>query len=140
MAVARLLTLSFYMMKVCFFAAVVAGAATPLLRPLKVCPEIHGDSGLDGHEIPALPESVKPLPGKAIFEAYSRISGHHAATGQTVVLIATGSLTNVALLLAVRDLVLSSARFFLFFFSFLFLPACRISVCSACCACCLSPS
>jgi inosine-uridine nucleoside N-ribohydrolase len=34
----------------CLCAAVVAGAGRPLIRPLKVCPEIHGDSGLDGHE------------------------------------------------------------------------------------------
>jgi inosine-uridine nucleoside N-ribohydrolase len=31
-------------------ADVVAGAAKPLIRSLRTCPEIHGESGLDGHE------------------------------------------------------------------------------------------
>jgi inosine-uridine nucleoside N-ribohydrolase len=34
-------------------ADVVAGAAKPIIRPLKTCPEIHGVSGLDGHEYDA---------------------------------------------------------------------------------------
>lgn len=29
---------------------VIAGASRPLLRPSRICPEIHGDSGLDGYE------------------------------------------------------------------------------------------
>lgn len=80
----------------------MAGAAKPLLRPAKVCPEIHGDSGLDGHDFPALPASSTPLPGKAVNVMAERIMASYAATGRKVVLVATGCLTNVALLLAVH--------------------------------------
>jgi hypothetical protein len=51
--------------------------------------------------IPPLPSTVAALPGKAVFETFERISGHFKSTGQRVVIIAVGCLTNVALLLAV---------------------------------------
>ncbi|GLC42326.1 hypothetical protein PLESTB_000659200 [Pleodorina starrii] len=47
---------------------VVAGQPRPLMRPPLLCPEIHGDTGLDGpgggRLLPRSPRS--PLPGKAI--------------------------------------------------------------------------
>jgi Inosine-uridine preferring nucleoside hydrolase len=113
-----------------------------MIRPLRTCPEIHGESGLDGHEyvdhdglrgdchnvdlyrIPALPEGTAPLPvccfsvvyevglvfgdccavtsqGKAVNVMADRILSAAAATGDKITLLATGCLTNVALLLTV---------------------------------------
>lgn len=83
---------------------VVAGAARPLVRPPVHCPEIHGDSGLDamgGRAFPPLPPGRGPAPDKAVTLMASTIMSHHAATGEAVTLIATGALTNVALLLSV---------------------------------------
>ncbi|GFR41739.1 hypothetical protein Agub_g2492 [Astrephomene gubernaculifera] len=55
---------------------VVAGQARPLMRPSKLCPEIHGDSGLDGPSGGRLlPRSQrKPLTGKAVNVMYDAIS------------------------------------------------------------------
>ncbi|KAG2452151.1 hypothetical protein HYH02_003183 [Chlamydomonas schloesseri] len=103
---------------------VVAGQPRPLMRKPMLCPEIHGDSGLDG---PAggrlLPRSCRqPLPGKAVnvmFEAIAAahaelLKEHQAATAggecgggggggeagcPRVRLVCTGALTNAALLL-----------------------------------------
>ncbi|GIM04538.1 hypothetical protein Vretimale_9082 [Volvox reticuliferus] len=55
---------------------VVAGQPRPLMRPPLICPEIHGDTGLDG---PGggrlLPRSGrKPLPGKAVNVMYAAIA------------------------------------------------------------------
>lgn len=83
---------------------VVAGAARPLVRPPVHCPEIHGDSGLDamgGRAFPPLPAGRAPLKEKAINVMAATIMGHHQKTGEKVTLIATGALTNVALLLSV---------------------------------------
>ena len=118
---------------------VVAGAAKPLLRPAPIlCPEIHGDTGLDGPlggpVLPPAPHAA--VPGKAPVVMFERIaaaharlqqaaaaagggqgdgageqegdasgssgsgSGGQAAAGPRVQLVATGALTNVALLLA----------------------------------------
>ena len=38
---------------------VVAGAAAPLLRAPRCCPEVHGESGLGGFDWPALPSTVR---------------------------------------------------------------------------------
>ena len=112
---------------------VVAGQARPLLRhaPL-LCPEIHGDTGLDGPlGGPILPPSAHSaqqlLPGKAVVLMFERIAaafarllgvttdlgggdgscgsssdggGGDGGGGARVHLVATGALTNVALLLA----------------------------------------
>ncbi|KXZ50426.1 hypothetical protein GPECTOR_16g600 [Gonium pectorale] len=57
-------------------ADVVPGAPKPLMRPPLLCPEIHGDSGLDG---PGggrlLPRSLrKPLTGRAVNVMYDAIA------------------------------------------------------------------
>jgi hypothetical protein len=92
----------------------VAGATKPLLRhaPL-LCPEIHGESGLDGPlggpVLPPAPHAA--LPGKAPVVMFERISAAHrrlvANNGSggdraspRVHLVTTAALTNVALLLA----------------------------------------
>lgn len=79
------------------------GQAKPLMREMAICPEIHGDTGLDGpHGGPVLPNSKRqPLPGKAVnvmFEAIQKQYTLHPEHGQ-VQLICTGALTNAALLL-----------------------------------------
>ncbi|PSC68749.1 N-D-ribosylpurine ribohydrolase [Micractinium conductrix] len=84
---------------------VVAGAARPLLRAASLlCPEIHGESGLDGPlggpVLPAPPHAA--VPGKAPIVMFERISAAYQRGGgtQRVHLVAVAALTNVALLLA----------------------------------------
>lgn len=81
---------------------VVAGQSKPLLRPSAIlCPEIHGDSGLDGPKGGRLLPRCDgtPLAGKAVDHMYTAI--HKAAVhyGCKVRLVCTGALTNAALLL-----------------------------------------
>src|ERR1700722_11706191 len=73
---------------------VAAGAARPLVRELRVAAEGHGESGLDGPGVP--PASREPLPEHAI----EWIARTLTATPDPATLVATGPLTNVALLLA----------------------------------------
>lgn len=74
------------------------------MRPLGLtCPEIHGDSGLDGpHGGPVLPHSGRhTAPRKGVLAMADAIAaqfGAHPEQGR-VQLVATGALTNVALLL-----------------------------------------
>lgn len=85
---------------------VIPGAAQPLLRPTRVCPAIHGETGLDSAHgrvpWPALePDAwhsareAAPAPARM----YELIMQHWTRTGEQVRLVATGPLTNVALLL-----------------------------------------
>jgi inosine-uridine nucleoside N-ribohydrolase len=69
---------------------VAAGADRPLLREPYVAKEVHGESGLDGPDLP-------PAMGKPMDEHAVDFLARHAA-GAT--LVAVGPLTNVALLLA----------------------------------------
>jgi inosine-uridine nucleoside N-ribohydrolase len=69
---------------------VAAGAEAPLRRALRTAPHVHGESGLDG---PVLPEpSAQPVDAHAADFLAERIE-------PGMVLVATGPLTNVALLL-----------------------------------------
>jgi pyrimidine-specific ribonucleoside hydrolase len=69
---------------------VAAGAAAPLLRPLRTAAHVHGESGLDG---PVLPEpSARPVDVDACDLLAEAIE-------PGVVLVATAPLTNIALLL-----------------------------------------
>eukprot|EP00775_Hariotina_reticulata_P008905 gene8905-9082_t len=82
---------------------VVMGQHKPLMRSTALlCPEIHGETGLDGPEGgPVLPHTARqPLPGKAPIVMFQHISWHHNQhPEQKVQLICTGALTNAALLL-----------------------------------------
>jgi pyrimidine-specific ribonucleoside hydrolase len=70
-----------------------AGAARPLLRELVVADHVHGDSGLDG---PDLPQATRrPLAEGALAFMVRTI----AASPRPVTLVPTGPLTNIALLL-----------------------------------------
>jgi purine nucleosidase len=71
---------------------IAAGAAHPLVRPVRIAPDIHGESGMDG---PVLPEPAVPLDDRhgvdlIIDTVLTRPAG-------SVTLVPTGPLTNIAL-------------------------------------------
>ncbi|WP_303323452.1 nucleoside hydrolase [Actinomyces radicidentis] len=69
-----------------------AGAARPLLHEVETAPEIHGESGLDGVELPE--PSVELAPGPAASYIVETVM---AAEPGTITLVGTGPLTNLAL-------------------------------------------
>jgi len=69
---------------------VAAGAGRPLVREPRIAAEVHGETGLDGPDLP--PPEAEPSPQHAVDFLAERIEG--------ATLVATGPLTNVALLLA----------------------------------------
>jgi inosine-uridine nucleoside N-ribohydrolase len=71
---------------------VAAGAARPLVRDLVVGEYVHGESGLDGPQLP--PPSHRPVPLHAVDFMAEKI----LASPQPVTLVPVGPLTNVALL------------------------------------------
>jgi inosine-uridine nucleoside N-ribohydrolase len=74
--------------------AVIAGAGRPLLREPSVAANVHGETGLDGPDLP--PPSRSPAAEHAIDWMAATLT---SAPGR-VTLVPTGPLTNVALLLA----------------------------------------
>jgi len=76
---------------------VVAGQGKPLMRPTLICPEIHGNTGLDSNNVGFPPITKKAVNKKAINHMYETI----IASPEPVTIVATGALTNVALLLTV---------------------------------------
>jgi len=75
---------------------VAAGAPAPLERELRVAAAVHGESGLDGPDLP--PPAREPLPAHAVDFIAERI----VRSDRPVTLVPTGPLTNVALLLRRR--------------------------------------
>ena len=73
---------------------VAAGAPRPLVRQRRVAADVHGETGLDGPDLP--PPARQPEREHAI----DWIATTLAAAPSPVTLVATGPLTNVALLLA----------------------------------------
>jgi purine nucleosidase/pyrimidine-specific ribonucleoside hydrolase len=74
--------------------AVAAGAERPLVRAPAVAADVHGESGLDG---PELPDAT----GTPVAEhAVDFLAGRLLASPHPVTLVPTGPLTNIALLLA----------------------------------------
>ena len=69
---------------------VAAGAGRPLVREPRVAADVHGETGLDGPDLP--PPRARPSTEHAVDFLAERIDG--------ATLVATGPLTNVALLLA----------------------------------------
>jgi inosine-uridine nucleoside N-ribohydrolase len=72
---------------------VAAGAAAPLVRPLRTSEDIHGESGLEGSEIPDA--SFGPTERGATELIADAVSG----SPEPVILVPVGPLTNVALFL-----------------------------------------
>lgn len=69
-----------------------AGCARPLVRPVEVAPDIHGESGLDG---PELPEPAIDLdPRHAVDLIIETVMSHEP---KTITLVPTGGLTNIAM-------------------------------------------
>jgi inosine-uridine nucleoside N-ribohydrolase len=87
---------------------VAPGAAKPLLRPPRVCPEIHGDTGLDGPDLSAHggedDDAPQHAPAVVQMHAALRDAGQHAT------LVCTGALTNAALLLSVYPELAATLR------------------------------
>ena len=75
---------------------VAAGAAGPLVRPLQTAEWIHGENGLGG---PELPEPSVPLDART---ATDLIADTLIGSADPVAIIATGPITNVAILLRDR--------------------------------------
>jgi len=73
---------------------VAAGADRPLVRDRHVAAEVHGETGLDGPDLP--PPARQPEPAHAIDWIATTLRGHPTP----VTLVPTGPLTNIALLLA----------------------------------------
>jgi inosine-uridine nucleoside N-ribohydrolase len=73
---------------------VAAGADRPLVRPLGIAADVHGETGLDGPDLP--PPAGSPLEAHAVDFLAERLG----AAARPVTLVAIGPLTNVALLLA----------------------------------------
>ena len=73
---------------------VAAGADRPLVRERDVAAEVHGETGLDGPDLP--PPARPPEPAHAI----DWIAKTLRASPSPVTLVPTGPLTNIALLLA----------------------------------------
>ena len=74
--------------------SVAAGAQRPLVREPQVAAHVHGETGLDGPDLP--PPTRDPVPEHAIDWIAKTLS----AQPRSVTLIPTGPLTNVALFLA----------------------------------------
>jgi len=72
---------------------VAAGCAAPLLRPLRVAAEVHGESGLGGAQLP--PTDLQPQPRHAV----DFIAELLRTSVEPVTLIPTAPMTNIALLL-----------------------------------------
>jgi inosine-uridine nucleoside N-ribohydrolase len=75
---------------------VAAGADRPLLREQYVAADVHGETGLDGPDLP--PPQSEPVAQHAVDFLAEQIR----SSTQPVTLIPTGPLTNVALLLALH--------------------------------------
>ncbi len=73
---------------------VASGANRPLVRELAVAADVHGETGLDGAEIPA--SSLTPH----ALHAIDWIATTVRSSAVPVTIVATGPLTNIALLLA----------------------------------------
>ncbi|GMH32973.1 hypothetical protein BSKO_00807 [Bryopsis sp. KO-2023] len=84
---------------------VVQGQSTPLIRAPKLCPEIHGETGLDrkegGHIFGSAAPKKHPVAGKAVNVMYEAISSEFSKSKEKITLIFTGALTNGAVLFIV---------------------------------------
>jgi pyrimidine-specific ribonucleoside hydrolase len=73
---------------------VAQGALKPIIRTLIIAPEVHGESGLDGPELP--PPTLKQSP----FSALETMVNILTESDEKITLIPTGPLTNIGILLS----------------------------------------
>ena len=66
------------------------GSPNPLIREPRICPEIHGESGLDGFDFPEYEHKYSPLKG---YELIIKLLKEN----DDVIVITTGPMTNLAL-------------------------------------------
>jgi purine nucleosidase len=81
------------------------GAAHPLLRDVEVAESIHGDSGLDGPELPEPDIELDPR-----HAAQFIVDTVMAAEPGTITLVPTGPLTNIALALRLEPAIVDRVR------------------------------
>lgn len=74
---------------------VAQGNQTPLVKPLETAPEVHGETGLDGADLPEPDFTVQDLPAIELIAKTLRESA------EKVTLVVTGPMTNAALFLRV---------------------------------------
>lgn len=74
---------------------VAQGNQTPLVEPLETAPEVHGETGLDGADLPDPDFKVQPIPAIELIAKTLRESD------EKVTLVVTGPMTNAALFLRV---------------------------------------
>ena len=72
---------------------VAKGETNPIKRKIRTCPEIHGESGLDGYDFPVYKEEYDSRP------AYQFIIDT-VLTNKDIIVITTGPMTNLALALS----------------------------------------
>ena len=82
-----------------------AGAHRPLVRRVEVAPEIHGESGLDGVELPEPSRSAQETHGVRFI-----IDQVMAAEPGTITLVATGPQTNLALAARLEPRIVERVR------------------------------
>jgi pyrimidine-specific ribonucleoside hydrolase len=75
---------------------VYAGADRPFLRPRDVAAHVHGESGLDGPDLPAPSSSARPTP------AVDYLADEIRRRDGKITLVPTGPLTNIGLLFALH--------------------------------------
>lgn len=78
---------------IAYHGPIAAGAAQPLLNELVVAPDFHGESGLDGVDLPEPTTTLSPLSAPELMAEIIR------TTQTPLTIVATGPLTNVATLL-----------------------------------------
>jgi putative inosine-uridine preferring nucleoside hydrolase (iunH) len=71
---------------------IAAGCRLPLVRPVEIAPDVHGDSGLDGVELPEPAVELDPRHGVDLI-----IETIMSNEPGTVTLVPTGPLTNIAM-------------------------------------------
>ena len=71
---------------------IAAGCRLPLVRPVEIAPDVHGDSGLDGVELPEPAVELDPRHGVDLI-----IETIMSNEPGTVALVPTGPLTNIAM-------------------------------------------
>lgn len=82
-----------------------AGAHRPLLRQVEVAADIHGESGLDGAELPE--PTVPPAPGHAVQFLIDTVM---ASDPGSITLVGTGPLTNLALAARLEPRIVDRVR------------------------------